>query len=187
MFTEDTRSYNMITHASDIDGGILQIQASFTKNGGTTSNVPSGIFTLSSGALNVNPTSLYDKGVYKITYWVIDELSTPSIKKTFTLTIKYNGPYLIATDPPNTSIKHFEAKTYALASYFTEDNGDPLTMSATYSFNGGPATNIPSGIFAQPSGIFAQPSDFEIIVTSTSIMDVGTYVFTLTVKDLELK
>ena len=60
-------------------------------------------------------------------------------------------------------------------------------MSATYSFNGGPATNIPSGIFAQPSGIFAQPSDFEIIVTSTSIMDVGTYVFTLTVKDLELK
>jgi hypothetical protein len=35
-----------------------------------------------------------------------------------------------------------------LSTYFIDDDGDPMTLTATYSFNGGAATTIPGGIFA---------------------------------------
>jgi hypothetical protein len=38
-----------------------------------------------------------------------------------------------------------------LSTYFIDDDGDPITLTATYSFNGGAATAIPGGIFTKPS------------------------------------
>jgi len=38
-----------------------------------------------------------------------------------------------------------------LAAYFSDPDGDSITMSATYSFNGGAAIAIPGGIFTVPS------------------------------------
>jgi hypothetical protein len=66
-----------------------------------------------------------------------------------------------------------------LASYFADEEGDPLTMTATYSFNGASAMPI-------PGGIFTKPDEFQIDVASTSIADTGVYDITLTVSDLLL-
>jgi len=38
-----------------------------------------------------------------------------------------------------------------LSSYFIDDDGDPMAVTATYSFNGGKEEVIPGGIFKQPS------------------------------------
>jgi hypothetical protein len=61
-----------------------------------------------------------------------------------------------------------------LASYFTDEEGDPLTMKATYSFNGASAMPI-------PGGIFTKPDVFQIAVASTSIADTGVYTISLAV------
>jgi hypothetical protein len=63
-----------------------------------------------------------------------------------------------------------------LASYFVDEQGDPLKMTATYKYNGGRAIQI-------PGGIFTKPSEFQIDVASTSITDTGTYVIEMTVSD----
>ncbi len=63
-----------------------------------------------------------------------------------------------------------------LSSYFTDDDGDALTLTGTYSFNGGAAIAIPSGIFTVLSSL-------TINCASTSLADVGTYNIALTVSD----
>ena len=71
---------------------------------------------------------------------------------------------------------HGRTLSVPLASYFIDDDGDILTMTATSSYNGGAAV-------ALPNGILKIPSDFTIDLISTSILDTGTYTITLTVKD----
>lgn len=61
-----------------------------------------------------------------------------------------------------------------------DDDGDPLTIQATYSLSGGSSTAI-------PSGIFTQPSDDVLLVDSTSISDIGTYTINLIIADSEPK
>jgi hypothetical protein len=51
-----------------------------------------------------------------------------------------------------------------------------MTMTATYSYNGGAAMAI-------PGGIFTKPAELEIAVAPTSITDTGSYVITMTVSD----
>ena len=63
-----------------------------------------------------------------------------------------------------------------MTSNFADDDGDAITMVATYSFNGGSAVAIPNGIFNMPSA-------FTIDVASTSIKDSGSYKISLTVSD----
>jgi hypothetical protein len=65
-----------------------------------------------------------------------------------------------------------------LSSYFVDDDGDQLTMIATYSKNG----NSPESI---PGGIFYSPTDFVIDVISSSIIDTGIYTINLEVSDTE--
>ena len=57
MFTHETRSYNMGSYASDVDGGPLKIHATYSKNGGSAIDIPNGIFSLTSNVLGVVPTS----------------------------------------------------------------------------------------------------------------------------------
>jgi hypothetical protein len=71
---------------------------------------------------------------------------------------------------------HKLSKSISLASYFVDDQGDPMAMTATYSYNGGSSKAI-------PGGIFTKPSLFEIYVASTKIADTGTYVITMVVSD----
>ena len=62
-----------------------------------------------------------------------------------------------------------------LASNFTDDDGDNMTMTATYTRIGGTAVSIPNGLFTVVS------SALTIDVSSTSITDTGVYIITLTI------
>ena len=66
-----------------------------------------------------------------------------------------------------------------LTSFFIDDDGDAMTLTATYSFNGGAATAI-------PGGIFTKQSLFMIEVNPKSPANVGTYMISLTVSDSAL-
>ena len=63
-----------------------------------------------------------------------------------------------------------------LSAYFIDDDGDPITMTATYSLNGGAAMPIPGGIFTVPSLL-------TIDATSVGLVDVGTYTISVSVTD----
>jgi hypothetical protein len=76
------------------------------------------------------------------------------------------GPY---------SVVHGTSLNIPLAAYFIDSENDPMTMTASYTFNGGPL-----GI---PGGIFTIPSDFNIYVASTGLADVGSYSISVTVSD----
>jgi hypothetical protein len=63
-----------------------------------------------------------------------------------------------------------------LGSYFTDDDGDTLTLSASYSFNSGTSVSIPGGIFS-----FSSSDTIDVI--STGQADVGTYTISLALSD----
>ena len=88
-------------------------------------------------------------------------------------------PKLASISPVDVNLVHKQSTSINLASYFSDDEGDPLTMTATYNFNG--ASPMPI-----PGGIFTKPDEFQIDVASTSIEDTGVYDITLTVSDLLL-
>jgi hypothetical protein len=46
---------------------------------------------------------------------------------------------------------HGTSLSVSLAEFFTDDDGDALTLSATYSLSGGTPVSIPGGIFSQVS------------------------------------
>ncbi len=60
---------------------------------------------------------------------------------------------------------------------FIDDDNDPITYVASYSFNGGAAVTIPSGIFSLVQ------SPCQVNVASTSTNDLGTYTISLTASD----
>ena len=64
-----------------------------------------------------------------------------------------------------------------LGPYFTDDDGDALDLTATYTLAGS------SEVLSVPGGIFTKPSSFVITVASTSITDTGIYTFSLMVTD----
>ena len=105
-------------------------------------------------------TSIADTGTYLITMTVSDDFPS-SFVTSFKLSITNSAPK-VAIVPAAVSLVHGKSKSIPLASNFVDDDGDLLTMTATYSLNGGAAVTI-------PSGIFTVISPFTIDVTSTSI------------------
>jgi hypothetical protein len=95
------------------------------------------------------------------------------------LKISNTSPKLASTVPVDVDLVHKQSKSINLATYFADEEGDPLTMTATYSYNGGSAIKI-------PGGIFKMPTEFQIDVASESIADTGVYDITLTVSDILL-
>jgi len=63
-----------------------------------------------------------------------------------------------------------------LSAYFIDDDADSITMTATYSLNGGGAIPIPGGIFTVPSLL-------TIDATSVGLADVGAYTISVTISD----
>ena len=117
-------------------------------------------------------TSILDTGTYTISITVSDPQPS-SVTTSFTLTVTNAAPSLVSAIP-NYSVVHGQSISIPLSSYFTDTDGDVITMTATSSFNGG-------GAVAVPTGIITMPSSFTIDVASTSIADTGTYTITLTV------
>ena len=105
-------------------------------------------------------TSISDTGAYVITLTVSDDFPS-SITTSFKLSITNAVPRVVSV-PADVELVHGKSLSIPLTSNFVDNDGDLITMAATYSLNGGAAVNI-------PSGIFTLPSPFIIGVASTSI------------------
>ena len=81
---------------------------------------------------------------------------------TFNLDVTNTAPVFSLSIPGVNSAYNSASYRIPLSSYFSDPNGDTLTMSATYEFG----TNSPASI---PGGIFTKPAAYEIGVTPTSI------------------
>ncbi len=91
------------------------------------------------------------------------------------MTITNTAPR-VTSNPPSLSMIHGTALSMPLTAYFVDDEGDPITMTATYSLNGGASVAIPGGIFTVP-GLLT------IDVISTGLADVGLYTIYLSLSD----
>jgi hypothetical protein len=63
-----------------------------------------------------------------------------------------------------------------LSPFFTDDDGNPLTVIATYQFNGVSPAIIPGGIFTQPTAT-------SIGLAPSLLTDLGEYLVTVVVSD----
>lgn len=162
---------------SDPDGGPYTLSGTFTKDGGAVTNIPSGILSFPvADSLRWASTSYADIGTYQITIYAKDPGNLQTTGITFTLSITNAAPTLVSTAPPNWSMAHGSSTTINLSTTYTDPDGDAITMTGTYSYNGGASLPL-------PGGIFTVPSSFMIGVTSLSIADVGVYTITLTISD----
>jgi hypothetical protein len=90
-----------------------------------------------------------DTGTYTISLSVSDNQPL-TVTTSFTLTITNVAPRLVTTILDRTASQNIN-NLVDLTTFFVDDDLDPITMSATFSFNGGAATSLPSGIFTVPS------------------------------------
>lgn len=123
---------------------------------------------------NPTPSSL---GTYTISLNVSDG-SALFVTSSFELTVANTIPRLtdIKDPPPSHSIVHGESLSMNLTDFFIDDDGDTLTMTASYSKIKGVDLTI-------PEGIFTKPAEFQINVPSTKIEDTGTYNISIIVSD----
>ena len=98
--------------------------------------------------------------------------------ETFIVNVTNSAPR-ISNPLPSYSIVHGKSISMPLAGYFIDDDGDTLTMTATYSLNG--ASALPITV-----GLFSKPSHFTIDVTSAGLRDVGTYIISVIISDSQL-
>jgi len=124
----------------------------------------------------VASTSITDTGSYKISVTVSDDFPM-SVTTSFTLKITNDDPKVV-TAPGDVFLSHGSSLSIPLASNFADDEGDAITIKATYTLSGESPVTIPNGIFSEV------PSPYKIEVKSTSVADSGVYTITLTVYDL---
>ena len=109
--------------------------ATYRYKGGPSLPIPGGIFTKPSDfQIYVKSTSIADTGAYWITMNVSDNF-TSSITSSFMLSITNAAPR-VATVPAAVSLVHGKSLSIPLISNFVDDDGDPITLIATYSLNG---------------------------------------------------
>jgi hypothetical protein len=92
------------------------------------------------------------------------------------LTVSNTPPRLIAT-LPNKILQVNSLGSYDLSSFFVDDEGNPLTMTATSSFEGGPSLTLPAGILTLPNWS-------SVSIAPNQMTDIGKYLITVTVSDL---
>jgi hypothetical protein len=140
--------------------------------------MPNGIFSVPSAfTIDVTSTSVADTGVYTITLTVSDP-QPASVTQSFTVNVTNDAPRIISP-PPSISMVHGKSISIPLDEYFIDNDGDTLSMTATYSLNGASALTIPGGLFSQPSSL-------TIDGTSAGLSDVGTYTISVIISDSQL-
>ena len=153
----------------------MTMTATYSYNTGPVLALPGGIFTIPAEfQIDKQSTSIADTGTYVITVTISDDFPA-SFTSTFTLSIT-NAVPRVATVPEDVSLVHGSSLSIPLTSNFVDDDGDPLTMEATYSLNGGAAVSISGGIFA-----LLPP--FTIVAASQGLVDVGAYTISVSVSD----
>jgi hypothetical protein len=95
-----------------------------------------------------NPTSPSHVGTYTISLTVSDSVKSDS--SSFEVTVSNTPPRFTAT-LPNKILSVNSKGSYDLSSFFVDDDGNPLTMTAQSSYAGGKAVSLPSGILTLPS------------------------------------
>ena len=133
----------------DDDGDTMTMTATYSLNGGAVKTIPGELFTITNPfEIKATSTGLIDVGIYTISVIVSDtKLSVPA---SFTLDVTNASPHEAKTLVPVTAPQKM-LTPMDLTSYFVDDDGDPMTMTAIYSINGGAAMAIPGGIFTKPS------------------------------------
>jgi hypothetical protein len=127
----------------------MTMTATYSLNGGAAKMIPGGLFTVPSPfTIKATSAGLVDVGLYTISVVVSD--SKLSVTESFTLDVTNASPREIST-PLAVTAPQNKLTSMDLSIYFIDDDGDPMTLAATYSFNGGPATPIPGGIFTKSS------------------------------------
>jgi hypothetical protein len=107
------------------------MRATYKFGGGAAVKIPNGIFSiLSPFTIDVKSTSIADTGVYVITMIVSDGLPITATTS-FTLSVTNAAPK-VDSIPGDVSLVHKSSLTIPLASKFFDDDGDPITMKATY-------------------------------------------------------
>jgi hypothetical protein len=66
--------------------------------------------------------------------------------------------------------------SYDLSLFMVDDEGNPLTMTATSSFEGGPALTLPSGILTLPNWS-------TVAIAPTQMAEIGNYLMSVKVSD----
>jgi hypothetical protein len=117
----------------------------------------------------VASTSITDTGSYVITMTISDDFPS-NMTTSFTVNVINASPKVV-TAPGAIFLVHGRSLSIPLASNFADDDGDSLTMKATFTGPSGPI----------PYGLFTVPSPFTIFVSSKSITDTGMYTVTLTI------
>jgi hypothetical protein len=84
--------------------------------------------------IEANPTSS-SLGIYTISLNVSD--SAKYITSSFELTVNNTTPKLKNDPPPSPSFVHGGYISMPLSEYFVDDDGDQMTMTATYTKNAG--------------------------------------------------
>ena len=121
----------LASYISDPDGGPFTLSGTYTFNGGGSLTLPSGtLFTFPTGTTLEVTSTQTDVGSYTITLYITDPGGKVSPATSFTLQIIETNPKIVST-PPNRSMPHNSASIIDLASYFTDDDQDPLTMYAS--------------------------------------------------------
>ena len=121
----------LISNFADDDGDAITMTCSYTKSGGAAVTIPNGIFYFGSPfTIDIKSTSIADTGVYLITMVVSDGFPM-SVTTSFTLSITNAVPKVVSV-LGDVSLVHKSSLTIPLDSKFIDDDGDPITMKATY-------------------------------------------------------
>ena len=67
--------------------------------------------------------------------------------------------------------------SYDLSSFFKDDDGNPLTMSATSSFEGSAALSLPDGT------LLTLPTWSSVAIAPTLMQEIGIYLISVTISD----
>jgi hypothetical protein len=131
----------------DADGHSLTIKDAFYTINSIRSQIPGSFFTIvSSKMILVDPEPYSVIGNYSIDVRYTDS-NLVSHFGTFSVDVTDTKPWF------NTSIRAFtryynsDPYSILLSPYFSDPNGDNLTMAAEYTFGANAAVTIPGGIF----------------------------------------
>ena len=91
------------------------------------------------------------------------------------MTVTNTPPRFTAT-LPDKMLSVNSLGSYDLSSFFVDDDGNSLTMTATSSYAGGKVMSLPSGILTLPSWS-------TVAIAPTKMAEIGIYLITVTVTD----
>ena len=112
-------------------------------------------------------------GTYTISLTVSDSSLTAT--SSFVVTVANTPPRFTGTLPSHT-LSVNSLGSYDLSALFVDDDGNPLTMTATSSFAGASALTLPAGILTLPTWS-------TVAIAPSQMTELGIYLITVTVSD----